>query len=353
MTSVLVSGRVYDRQVGGNTRYVRSVYDAIADHGIEVSIARPLLGNARGPIRSVAYAAAESLVWPTLTREIDVLHFPADTGAIVRGKLPIVATIHGLATLHVDGVRSRHLDRLWRRRVRRLGEVADRIITVSDSSARDIASFIPNTVSKIRVICHGIDHVQFRPNPDPGEEAALTEAGFPEKYFLYVGNIDPRKNLVELARAGSHVFSLTGTPLAIVGAPAWGSDAILPVIRALPGVLHLGRLPDDVITAAMRHTTAFCFPSTYEGFGFPVIEAMACGAPVICSNRGSLAEVAGDAAHLLDEIDAHSIARAMLDVERDVAMQKDLRQAGIANARRFQWDTSRAAHAEVLREVAP
>ncbi len=156
MTRVLLSGRVYDHQVGGNTRYVRSVYGRIAEHGVQFQVGRLPRGVNRGKVRSAAFALAEGLVWPRFTpSDVDVVHFPADTGAVVKSGKPVVGTIHGLATLHMPGVRSAGADALWKGRVRRLARTSDRIVTVSQTSADDIAFFEPSAAGRIEVIHHG------------------------------------------------------------------------------------------------------------------------------------------------------------------------------------------------------
>ncbi|QEW02157.1 glycosyltransferase family 4 protein [Microbacterium lushaniae] len=350
---VLVSARVLDRQVGGNTRYARSVYERIADFGIRYTLARPPRFSDSGRFRSVAYAGLEGVVWPiSPPAEATVAHFPADTGAVLRGRLPIVGTIHGLATLHLGGVRNSAADRLWRERVRRLAKVSDKIITVSHSSADDIAFFEPTTAGRISVIHHGIDHDKFHPRP-AGDPASLRRRlGLPERYFLYVGNLDPRKNLLALTDASQTVFKETGVPLVVAGAPAWGSRDIMQAVRGTRGVQYLGRVSEADLLPLMQGATAFCFPSSYEGFGFPVLEAMASGTPVICSGRGSLSEVAGDAARILNGIDATSIAEAMIELAQDEKARSELRARGIVNAERFDWQLSARAHADVFRQVS-
>ncbi|MDF2991513.1 MAG: glycosyl transferase group 1 [Microbacterium sp.] len=351
MTNVLVSGRVLDAQVGGNTRYARKVYSGLGAHGVEHRVARPPI--AAGKARSVAYALFEGWVWPTAPgKDVDVIHYPADTGAQIRGRAPIVSTVHGLATLHVDDVRSGLSDRLWRQRVERLVQVSAQVITVSHSSADDIVRLVPDSAKKIVPILHGIDHMKF--NAVAGAEDAATRAsvGADEPYFLYLGNLDPRKNVVELCRAAERVYRETGIPLLISGAPAWESAHILDVVKTTPGVRYLGRVPDEVLVPLIRGAFGFCFPSAYEGFGFPVIEAMACGAPVVCSDRGSLKEVAGESALIVADLSADSIAREMLRLVSDDSLRSQLRSAGLVNAQRFQWDDSIAQHARVFSEAA-
>ena len=351
MTRVLVSARVLDKQVGGNTRYARTIYAGLSRFGVEHVLARPPL--ARGRARSAVYAGWEGVAWPLSPgKGIDVLHYPADTGAMIPARVPIVSTVHGLATLHMEGVRSRRSDQLWRARVSRLVEVSDSVITISNSSARDIDTIAPGSLSKITVIPHGIDHSTFTPVVGADDEAERARFDITGPYFLYLGNIDPRKNVVELCRAAEKVFAATGIPLLVSGAPAWESASIMQVVESTPGVRYLGRVSDSALVPLIRGALAFVFPSKYEGFGFPVAEAMACGTPVVCSDRGSLGEVAGDAALIVPGLDAVSIAGEMLRVAESESLREDLRARGLRNVQRFQWDRSIHEHARVLTEAA-
>lgn len=350
---VLASARVYDKQVGGNTRYARTIYDGLGREGVEVEFARPPFANSTSPLRSVSFGLFESALWPlTWRKDIDVLHFPADTGAVLSGRVPIVSTIHGLATLHVDGVRSSRADAVWKTRVSRLAAASDYIITVSESSARDIASFAPKSTKKIRVIPHGIDHSRFHANRDDGAQMHLAPLVLPDQYFLYVGNLDPRKNVLSLIEAARRVFESTGIPLVIAGAPAWDSEAILHAAEHTAGVQYVGRVSDEQLLPLMQNALAFCFPSTYEGFGFPVLEAMASGTPVLCSDRGSLREVAGEAALILEDIDPDSIEIGMRELVTNESLRSDLRSRGLDNAARYSWERSVSAHAAVFTEAA-
>ncbi|ROP57730.1 glycosyltransferase involved in cell wall biosynthesis [Rathayibacter sp. PhB185] len=351
MTKVLVSGRVLDAQTGGNTRYARTVYAGLGSFGVEHKVAR--VSGLRGAARSAAYGALEGFVWPMAPgRDVDVIHFPADTGAQIPSSRPIVSTVHGLATLHIDGVRKPSADRLWLQRVTRLVELSKTVITVSESSARDIATLVPAAASKIVPILHGIDHSVFNTDGAEHDSAVLAAEGIDGEYFLYLGNLDPRKNVIELSRAASAVFDQTGIPLLIAGAPAWESDEIVQAVKGTRGVRYLGRVSDQLMVPLMRSALAFCFPSRYEGFGLPVVEAMACGTPVICSDRGSLGEVAGGAAMIVTDLSAASIEARMLEIARDSSLRMELRGLGLANAQRFHWSESIAKHVEVFERAA-
>lgn len=351
MTHVVVSGRVLDKQVGGNTRYARAVYSRLADHGVSHSVSRPARTGS-GRLRSLLYAVHEGVVMPRSERDADVIHFPADTGAWSAGWRPIVGTIHGLAALHVPGVRGPVSQAVWDARVARLARSATAIVTVSESSARDLVRRFPEARRKVFPIHHGIDHQRFRVGETKAPPPLLASIGVTGPYFAYVGNIEPRKNLDELTEAASTVFSRTGIPTVVSGAPAWGHDRVMAAMDQTPGVHYVGRLDDADMIELLRNALAFCFPSRYEGFGFPVLEAQACGTPVICSDRGSLPEIVGDSALVLEDISAASIASAMLRLCDDESARRDLTRSGLANVQRFTWDASARLHAEVFAAAA-
>ncbi|WP_164478105.1 glycosyltransferase family 1 protein [Microbacterium sp. ABRD28] len=352
---ILTSARVHDKQVGGNTRYVREVYARLTALGGETRFLRIPKNLDQHRLRSPAYAVFESWIWPSLLKPQSgrVMHFPADTGGLRRSRVPVVGTIHGLATLHVPDVRSGGADRLWRFRVRGLARVADKIITVSESSAEDIISFAPETIGRVEVVPHGINHDVFNTRSlGTFSEENRHRLGVPASYFLYAGNIEPRKNIPALIDAAESVFRTTGVPLVISGAPAWDSDAIMSKLRASRGVIYVGRTDDDQLVSLMQNAVAFCFPSHYEGFGFPVLEAMACGSPVICSTRGSLRSVAARGALALDDISAESIEGAMMAVLEDDDLRSRLISDGLKHVSGFTWESSATRHMEIFREVA-
>lgn len=338
---VAIAGKVWARQVGGNSRYVRNLVPGLREQGIDVEI---LDGTGR------TYLARESLLWPRTSRA-DVLHFPADNGPLVPARVPVVGTIHGMASLHVPAVRSPRRERVWRYRMQRLAAVADRLVTVSESSARDLSGFLGSGHPQISVVPLGVDHERFHPVAGPTERADLTRLGVPDRYVAYVGNLEPRKNVVELANAAVEVAARTGVPLVVAGAPAWDAEEALAAVDGSPATIYLGRVDENMLAPLMRHADAFCFPSYYEGFGLPVLEAMACGVPVLCSDRGSLPEVGGDAVSYVDDLSAEGIADGLVTL-----LTGDDRAAmtarGIARAATFTWRATAEKHARVYQEVA-
>jgi len=333
--------RVIDRHVGGNTTYARQLERGLNGAGV-----------ATGRIPATAHSVGTALLetWYGVTsrhRSGDVLHYSADTGPLVSPRTPSVVTVHGVASRWISTARTSRQEAIWRRRVRGAIRSCDEVITVSHSSARDVAEVFGVPHERIRVIHHGIDRTP------PVEEAMSSDVRnqLPEEYLLYVGNIEPRKNLVALvgAMARPEVKAL-GLPLVVAGRPAWNVEDSMAAIRGSASTIYLGFVSDDDRQHLMRECTAFVFPSLYEGFGFPVLEAMAAGAPVITSDRGSLAEVAGPA-YRLGELSPEGIASgiaAALGSPEELATSVE---KGRSWVEQFTWDKSVAAHLEVYRSV--
>ena len=346
-----VSERVIKHRVGGNSRYVQELRRNLPTEGIAylpLSSGRLRLPGAPGVEFLIAEAA-----WPfsTASAGIDVIHYPADTGPVARGSVPIVTTIHGMASLHVDGVRSPLSERIWRRRTARAAAVSNHVVTVSTSSARDLVQALDVPAGRISVIPHGIDHQRFHPWHEQ-DQAVLRRFPLPQRFCLYLGNLDPRKNLVRLVRAfDTQQLKRVDARLVIAGRPAWDADDILEEIKRSQRVTYLGQVSEDAVAPLMRAAAGFVFPSLYEGFGFPVLEAMACGTPVVCSGRGSLEEVAGEAALVVDPLNVNCIAGAIGEIWSEPLTATELRLAGIKNADRYSWKTSARDHRRCFESV--
>jgi len=233
---------------------------------------------------------------------------------------------------------------------------SDRILTVSQASKRDILHFFNVPPDKVVVVYNAIDE-HFRAEPSEEHVARVRERyQLDHAFVLYVGNIKPHKNLVRLIEAFSqlrrHHDDLT---LLIIG------DEIskLPALRRAvhrhqlhKHVRFLGYLNDDTLTVLYRLASVFVFPSLYEGFGLPPLEAMACGTPVVTSNVSSLPEVTGDAAVLVDPYDVDAIADGVRRVLEDPALAADLRRRGLQRAREFSWERSVERTLQVYRDVS-
>ena len=233
---------------------------------------------------------------------------------------------------------------------------SDRILTVSEASKRDILHFFNVKPEKIVVVYNAIDE-HFSTTPSEEQVARIRERyQLDHKFVLYVGNIKPHKNLVRLIEAFSQLRRThDDLKLLIIG------DEIskLPALRRAVhrNKLHkfvrfLGYLKDDTLTVLYRLASVFVFPSLYEGFGLPPLEAMASGTPVVTSNVSSLPEVTGDAAVLVDPYDVDSIADGMRRILDDPRLAEELRIKGLKRAREFSWERSVEKTQRVYREVA-
>ncbi|MCB0045210.1 MAG: glycosyltransferase family 4 protein [Caldilineaceae bacterium] len=263
-----------------------------------------------------------------------------------------VVTIHDLGYRFLPQAHSRRQRWYLELGTRWSARQAERVICVSRSTAQDLHAEYGTPWRKIEVIYEAA-----APPPlllSPAEiQSVRREWGLTRPFALYVGTLQPRKNLLrlidaftKLAEAGKMEHDLV-----LAGNPGWLSEPILARIRAhsLAGRIHLpGYVSDQQRGALLQAAAFFCFPSLYEGFGLPVLEAQQIGVPVMTSNNSSLPEVAGDAALLIDPTDVDAMAAAMLRLSRDEALRADLIAAGYENVKRFSWDKAAAETLAVL-----
>lgn len=337
---VSMPGRILDRHVGGNTTYARALAGELRTRDVEV-VSMPFSKN------PIATMIGETRIGFKRARG-ELLHYVADTGPLVPTNTKSVVTVHGVASRWLNGVRGPVQEKVWRTRVSRAIASTDALITVSRSSANDIAEIFNIPLDRIDVIPHGIDWYLFE---TPASLSSEVLEKIPKEFMLYVGNIEPRKNLPALVKAvASNNVRGFGLPLVIAGKPAWNHDEAMASIENSPDVIYLGFVSDADRTALMQRCSLFVFPSRYEGFGFPVLEAMAAGAPVLTSSNGSLAEVAGPS-RVLDSVDTDAIAAGISAALADVDWRSSAIQTGKAWASSFSWAASADAHLAVYRKV--
>lgn len=236
---------------------------------------------------------------------------------------------------------------------------ADMVITVSEATRRDAARFYRLPAGKLRVIPEGVEP-HFRPVTDPAALAEVSRRyGLPARYILTVGTLEPRKNLVTLLEAYAALREAGRTPgvgLVLAGGKGWLFEETLARLRALgldadPAVVLTGYVPEADLPAILGGAEVFAFPSVFEGFGLPPLEAMACGVPVICSNASSLPEVVGQAGLLLPPQDVSAWVGALEQVLVTPARQAELRAAGLARAALFTWEAAAEQTLAVYRQV--
>jgi glycosyltransferase involved in cell wall biosynthesis len=269
-----------------------------------------------------------------------------------RSGVPALVTIHDLIPLLYPEYFSLLQRLVFAVTVRLAARVARWVIADSQATAGDLRRFLNLPQACVVVVPAAADPA-FYPRPPAEVEAARRKYGLPESYVLYLASNKPHKNLVRLVEAWAR---LQPQPLPLVIAGVW--DPRFPEPRERAQALGLGERvlwPGPVaeldLSALYTGATIFAFPSVYEGFGLPVLEAMACGTPVVCSNTSSLAEVAGDAALTVDPIDTVAIADALGHLLSDADLRADLRERGLRQAARFSWTRAARETLEVYRRV--
>ena len=234
---------------------------------------------------------------------------------------------------------------------------ATRVLADSEATRRDLVNYYHTPPDRIAVVYPGADP-DLRRAGDAAIAAALARHDLTPPYFLYLGTLQPRKNLVRLVAA----FAASGLPaaghtLVLAGRAGWLAEPLLAAVAALPAdvrarVVLPGYIDETEKAALLSGATALVFPSLYEGFGFPVLEAQACGTPVVCSDTSSLPEVAGEGALLVDPLDTAALAAALRRVAGEEDLRRALIRAGYVNCARFTWATAAAQTMAILVHAA-
>jgi glycosyltransferase involved in cell wall biosynthesis len=271
---------------------------------------------------------------------------------------PTVVTVHDLIPMLLPAYRGSMLVRLYTLLVAIAAKRADMVLTDSQASKWDIVHLLDIPSERVRVIYLAADDI-YQPVLDEHRLTAIRQKyGLPESYLLYLGGFDQRKNVPTLLKAFAQLAKDSRVFLAVAGRlPEKGSDFFpdpRPIVQELgieERVVFTGWVPEEDKPAIYSGARALVFPSLYEGFGLPPLEALACGTPVIASNRGSLPEIVGDGGLLLEPDDVEGLAAAMEKLLTDDDLWNDLRRKGLAHAARFSWEKTARETLAVYREV--
>jgi glycosyltransferase involved in cell wall biosynthesis len=291
---------------------------------------------------------------PLTLHRFDVVHYMDSRPPLTfpLGPRLNAVTQHGFAPLMFDGDYVSRRDRLVNEALIRLAPRADLTFTASESEREELLARAPVDPRTVVAVHHGVDHDRFFPadRPDETRERVHAQLGIDGRYVLYVSNHQRKKNTERLVEAFAEVAREDPSVTLVLTGRGGRSFGLVEALIAKHGIDErvrvLGHVPDEDLPDLYRAAAAFALPSLHEGFGIPVLEAMACGTPVLASNVYALPEVCGDAAELVDPYDTSAIVRGLRRILDDEARADELRARGLARAARFTWRRSAERHLE-------
>ena len=339
---LLIEGRVLKhRYTTGVERYAKELLRAFDKSGLRYDLALPFGSN-----NKYFQHLWEHIYLPLKSTHYDILFCPANIAPLIKPKaLKLVVTIHDLSYMHFPNAYSFAFRKYYRFIVPRLLNLADTVITVSHSEKEVLIKHFPFLKNKIYTIYLGIK----------GEFLNCPLMHEKEKFILYVGSLSKRKNLMGLIKAFKILINKIPHKLVIVGikGDSFKEIEIPKILKDIPSqrLIFMGQIEDERLIELYRRSSLFVFPSLYEGFGLPPLEAMACGCPVVVSNVSALPEICGDAAYYINPYNIDSIAEGIYKVLDDKDLREELIKKGLERAKIFSWDKSAREHLEVFEET--
>ncbi len=288
----------------------------------------------------------------------DIVHYTANfarwagRGGVRETK--VVLTVHDLSFLRSPEWFRWERGAYYRASIRPSVRLADAIIADSEATARDLESYLGLSRERISVVPLGVDE-RLAPADAGAVKRARVKYGLPDRFFLYLGTIEPRKNIPRVIEAFDGIASGLDLDLVIAGREGWkpgGTRAAYAEAARRDRIHFPGFIAAEDMAAVLTAARVFVWPSLWEGFGLPPLDAMACGTPVVTSTTSSLPEVTGEAALLVDPLDVEAIAAAMKRAAQDDALRSKLRAAGFARAKQLTWRKTVELTAAVYRRVA-
>lgn len=357
--SVGMDARMWDHP--GIGRYVRELAARLvpaAEAKRFALLAPPRFAEAFGPAPrhaefrnaySKIYGLDEQFEIPGLSKDLDLLHVPHFNVPVFRKKA-LVVTVHDLTYLREPGASKRRFARQYADYLfRQIVKKAAAVLTVSDFTRRDLLAAFPKLDAAKVFVTHEAASPLFGPVDDAELLARVRgRLGLARPFVLFVGSLKPHKNVSTLVQAVDELRREKGMDheLVLVGRPDPSNKALAALIAQSPFVRALGELSDDDLVPLYNLADAFVLPSFREGFGLPALEAMACGTPVLVSDRSSLPEVVGDAGLVFDPRQVDALTELLYNVLRNRQLRENMSKSGIERAAQFSWE--RAAE-ETLR----
>ena len=363
--SVAIDARIAGYTAGG-----------IAQYTLQLSRALALLGGARYTMLLAARpreqfeipaGVATAKLWTPPHHRFEQWSLPIELARLrprvlhsvdfippLRRRFRSVITVHDLAFLRYPETMTAESHRYYGQ-LDRAVRSAERFVAVSEATRADLIALLGADDARIRVIPHGLDPF-CSPRSEVEQARVRQRHGLAGRFVLWVGTFEPRKNVPTLLRAFASMRDRDPTlTLALVGRRGWLDAPIFELIQTTRlgrGVQVLEGVPRADLPGLYSAAAAFAFPSRYEGFGLPILEAMACGAPVVAADVSSLPEVLGEAGLLVSPDDPDSLAEALRRVLDDPALAAELRHRGLARAAQFSWDRAARATLTAYREAA-
>jgi len=373
---VLLNAWFWSRPETGSGQYTRRLVEHLLalEPGLDVILITPGKGlgvqvskfsgeeNLQYETSNLIKLYFEQIAFPRACRrlEVDVAHVPYWASPLAPS-VPTVVTIHDIIPLVLREYRGGPLVRAYTAMVATAARSAALVLTDSEASRRDILAHLDLPPGRVRVIYLAADP-RFRPDPAPDDAAVRARYGLPERYVLYLGGFDVRKNVAAALATYRWAGPVIGEecPLVVAGRLPERDTPFAPDPRRQARSLGLrsewvrfiGWVAEEDKPALYRGAVAFLFPSRYEGFGLPPLEALACGTPVVGSDAASLPEVVGDAGVLVDPDDAEGMAGAVIQLAEDPAFHAELRRRALAQAAHFSWERTAHATLEAYRAAA-
>ncbi len=275
------------------------------------------------------------LSFELLLHPVDKLFFSNAVPLITRGE--VTATIHDLGFIKNPEL-YHPLERIYQKVSHDIAiKKADKILAISEATKEDIIKYYPKAESKIKVIYNGWDDKEFKQITEDEKQSIKNKYKLTDRYLLYIGRIETKKNILNLVKA----YNLLNTdiPLVLAGRSGnYGYEEIKELAESNKKIMFLGYIPQDDYKLLIGASSIFVFPSKFEGFGIPILEAMGSGIPVLCSDIPVLHEVGGDAAVFFDPDNADDIAKNLDVLIKDSAKRQELIELGLAKSREFSWE---------------
>ncbi|HZK67865.1 MAG TPA: glycosyltransferase family 1 protein [Chloroflexota bacterium] len=348
---IAVDARLVGYVRGGTSQYTLRLVNALAalrtgDELLVLESLKPGMDASwpasvrRVPLFTPPHHRLEQLALPVelLRLGADLLHSPDFIPPFRRGCASVI-TVHDLAFLRYPYLLTPESSRYYGQ-VARAVVSADQVIAVSHATRQDILEMLPADPEKVTVV-HSAAGSQFVPLPPEEIEKKRRELGLPDRFVLFVGTLEPRKNLPVLLEAFAGIWRAHRVPLVVVGGKGWLYEEIFRARDRLgltQEVCFAGPVPADQLLYYYNSATCLVMPSLYEGFGMPVLEAMACGIPVVVSDVSSLPEVVGDAGIRVAPENPEAWEAALVQLIGDSEMRADLGARGLRRAGGFSWE---------------